>query len=231
MPVFSSLTLRRLARSLLWFAGAVCLLSIGVTLPLAVVNTPTTAYILQDSGAQSPWLTRWTALENISPHLPLAVVASEDQRFPDHFGIDVTAIRKALSEDRSQLRGGSTISQQLAKNLYLWPGRSLVRKGIEAWLTLWMELFWSKGRLLEVYLNVVEFGPGIYGVTEASEHFFGKLPTALSPYEASLLAAVLPNPKRLDAGQPSAYVSQRSRTIRTAMFYLGGYRYLEGVIR
>lgn len=231
MPAFSLLPPQRLARSLLWFAGVVCLLSIGVTLPLAVLNPPTTAYILQDSGDQPPWLTRWTALEDISPHLPLAVVASEDQRFPDHFGIDTTAIRKALSEDRSQLRGGSTISQQLAKNLYLWPDRSLVRKGIEAWLTLWMELFWTKARLLEVYLNVVEFGPGIYGVTDASEHFFGKLPTALTRYEASLLAAVLPNPKRLDAGQPSAYVMQRSRTIRSAMSYLGGHRFLEGVIR
>lgn len=230
MRAFPNLTLRRLARSLLWIAGAVCLLSIGLTLPLALLNPPTTAYILQDSGDQSPWLTRWTPLEDISPHLPLAIVASEDQRFPDHFGIDIAAIRKALGEDREQLRGGSTISQQLAKNLYLWPGRSLVRKGIEAWITLWMELFWSKARLLEVYLNVVEFGPGIYGVTEASEHFFGKLPAALTPYESSLLAAVLPNPKRLNVGQPSAYVSQRGRTIRTAMSYLGGTRYLEGVI-
>lgn len=231
MRVFSKLTLRRGARSLLWIAGALCLLSVCLTLPLALINPPTTAYILQDSGDQSPWLTRWTALEDISPHLPLAVVASEDQRFPDHFGIDVTAIRKALNEDRDQLRGGSTISQQLAKNLYLWPGRSLVRKGLEAWMTLWMELFWSKARLLEVYLNVVEFGPGIYGVTEASDHFFGKLPAALTPYEASLLAAVLPNPKRLHVGQPSAYVSQRSRTIRTAMSYLGGNSYLEEVIQ
>lgn len=230
MRAFPNLTLRRLARSLLWMAGAMCLLSVGLTLPLALVNPPTTAYILQDSGDQSPWLTRWTPLQDISPHLPLAVVASEDQRFPDHFGIDIAAIRKALSEDREQLRGGSTISQQLAKNLYLWPGRSLVRKGIEAWMTLWMELFWSKARLLEVYLNVVEFGPGIYGVTEASEHFFGKLPAALTPYESSLLAAVLPNPKRLSVGQPSAYVSQRGRTIRTAMSYLGGTHYLEGVI-
>ncbi|MEX2320552.1 MAG: transglycosylase domain-containing protein, partial [Saccharospirillum sp.] len=131
----------------------------------------------------------------------------------------------------TQLRGGSTISQQLAKNLYLWPGRSLVRKGIEAWLTLWMELLWSKNRLLEVYLNVVEFGPGIYGVTQASEHFFGKRPDQLTAYEASLLAAVLPNPKRLHVGQPSAYVSQRSRTIRTAMSYLGGVAYLDGVVR
>ncbi|HET8905216.1 MAG TPA: monofunctional biosynthetic peptidoglycan transglycosylase [Saccharospirillum sp.] len=230
MRVFPDLTKRRLARSLLWIAGAVCLLSVGLTLPLALVNPPTTAYILQDSGDQSPWLTRWTPLEHISPHLPLAVVASEDQRFPDHFGIDIAAIRKALNEDREQLRGGSTISQQLAKNLYLWPGRSLVRKGIEAWMTLWMELFWSKARLLEVYLNVVEFGPGIYGVTEASDHFFGKQPAALTPYESSLLAAVLPNPKRLDVGQPSAYVSQRGRTIREAMSYLGGHSYLEGIL-
>ncbi|WP_051208098.1 monofunctional biosynthetic peptidoglycan transglycosylase [Saccharospirillum impatiens] len=210
--------------------AALCLISIGLTLPLAVFNPPTTAFILQDSGDQPPWLTRWTPLEAISAHLPLAVVASEDQRFPDHFGIDVTAIRKALNENREQLRGGSTISQQLAKNLYLWPGRSLLRKGIEAWLTLWMELFWTKTRLLEIYLNVVEFGPGIYGVTEASHHFFNKTPAQLSAYEASLLAAVLPNPKRLNVSQPSAYVSQRSRTIRTAMSYLGGHSYLEGIL-
>lgn len=230
MRVRFNFTPRRWLRGFLWLTGVLCLLSVGLTLPLAVFNPPTTAYILQDSGDRSPWLTRWTPLEDISPHLPLAVVASEDQRFPDHFGIDVAAIRKALNEDRDRLRGGSTISQQLAKNLYLWTGRSLVRKGIEAWLTLWMELLWSKGRLLEIYLNVVEFGPGIYGVTDASEHFFNKTPAQLTPYEASLLAAVLPNPKRLNVGQPSAYVSQRSRTIRTAMSYLGGHSYLEGVI-
>jgi monofunctional biosynthetic peptidoglycan transglycosylase len=231
MRYASYLTSVRWLRLFLILAGGVCVLSIGMTLPLAVLNPPTTAYILQDSGEQSPWLTRWTPIENISPQLSLAVVASEDQRFPDHFGIDVAAIRKALSEDRGQLRGGSTISQQLAKNLYLWPGRSLVRKGLEAWLTLWMELFWTKSRLLEVYLNVVEFGPGIYGVTQASEHFFAKQPDQLTAYEASLLAAVLPNPKRLHVDQPSAYVSQRSRTIRSAMAYLGGVAYLDGIVR
>ena len=231
MRVRFNFTAKRWLRSFLWLTGFLCLLSAGLTLPLAVFNPPTTAYILQDSGDQSPWLTRWTPLEDISPHLPVAVVASEDQRYPDHFGIDVAAIRKALSEDRDRLRGGSTISQQLAKNLYLWTGRSLVRKGIEAWLTLWMEVFWSKGRLLEIYLNVVEFGPGIYGVTSASEHFFNKTPAQLTPYEASLLAAVLPNPKRLNVARPSAYVSQRSRTIRTAMSYLGGAGYLKGIIR
>jgi len=220
----------RWLRFFLIAALSVCGFSIAITLPLAVVNPPTTAYILQDSGNQSPWIARWSSLGNISPQLALAVVASEDQRYPDHFGIDIAAIRKALTEDRGQLRGGSTISQQLAKNLYLWPGRSMLRKGLEAWLTLWMELFWSKSRLLEIYLNVVEFGPGIYGVSEASEHFFAKQPDQLNAYEASLLAAVLPNPKRLHADRPSNYVSRRSRTIRGAMSYLGGVSYLDGIV-
>ncbi|MCB1742677.1 MAG: transglycosylase domain-containing protein, partial [Gammaproteobacteria bacterium] len=120
----------------------------------------------------------------------------------------------------------STITQQLAKNLYLWPGRSLLRKGLEAGLTLLIELCWPKRRILEVYLNVVEFGPGVYGVGAASQHFFGKHPRALSMREASLLAAVLPNPKRLSVARPSAYVARRARAIERGVRNLGGESWL-----
>lgn len=172
----------------------------------------------------------WVPINTISPALAVAVVASEDQKFPDHFGFDIEAIQSALSEDRGRMRGASTLTQQLAKNLYLWPGRSLFRKGLEAWLTLWIEITWSKQRILEVYLNVVEFGPGVYGVGEASKTFFNKSPAELTRHEAALLAAVLPNPKQLSADRPSPYVYQRARAIQEAMSYLGGDNHLAGIL-
>lgn len=218
-------------RILGWACVAALLVSLLLTVPLRWLNPPTTAFILTDASASAAQMrAHWTALGDIDADMPIAVVASEDQRFPNHFGFDFESIWQAIHEDDGPMRGASTLSQQLAKNLYLWSGRSLFRKGIEAWFTLLIELTWPKERILEVYLNVVEFGPGVYGVGSASEAFFGKTPAQLSRYEASLLAAVLPNPKRLSAQRPSDYVYQRAYQIRNAIRYLGGPSYLAGIL-
>jgi monofunctional biosynthetic peptidoglycan transglycosylase len=171
----------------------------------------------------------WVPWSGISPHLAIAVVAAEDQTFPLHHGFDLESISKALRERRARQRGASTISQQLAKNLFLWPGRSFVRKGLEAWLTLLIESLWPKRRILEVYLNLVEFGPGIFGAGAASQQLFDKSPRALTPRDAALLAAVLPNPKRMSAARPSRYVHERAAAIERAVARLGGAGYLAGL--
>ena len=220
-----------------------CLVLVLVALvaPLVVVVTlrwvppPTTAFMVRSAHAHAAGWTgagyRWTPWEDIAPHAALAVIASEDQRFPRHRGFDVDAIRSALEEARQgeRLRGASTISQQTAKNLFLWPGRSWVRKGLEAWLTVLVELCWSKQRILEVYLNVAEFGDGLFGITAASERFFGKRPADLGPDEAARLAAVLPNPKWLRADDPSSYVRSREAWIRGQMDALGGVALVESL--
>lgn len=167
--------------------------------------------MLQDESGRQPVLYTWLDWGDLGSVSPLAVVASEDQTFASHFGFDVKSIRDSVDEfnDGGRLRGASTISQQVAKNLYLWPGKSFVRKGIEAYFTVWIEVTWPKKRILEVYLNIAEFGPGIYGVGAASQAYFGKPPTALSDAEGALLAAVLPNPKRLHVANPTRYVRER----------------------
>lgn len=166
---------------------------------------------------------QWRSLEQISPELQLAVIAAEDQKFASHTGFDLAAISSAIEYNQkgNKVRGASTLSQQAAKNLFMWSSRSFIRKGIEAWFTLLMELIWDKSRILEVYLNIVEFGPGIYGAEAASKHYFGKSAAKLTRYEASLLAAVLPNPWRYKVSPPSPYVEQRSAWIRKQMRQLG----------
>ena len=171
---------------------------------------------------------RWIPFERISRDLVLCVVAAEDQKFPEHAGFDVEQIMKATREQRRRPRGASTITQQVAKNLYLWPGRSFMRKGIEAWLTIWIEQLWPKRRILEVYLNVAEFGPGLYGAAAASERLFGLPASELGLREASLLAAVLPSPKRMSAARPSEYVRGRAAEIRHIAQALGP-RYVAGL--
>ncbi|MBL8298193.1 MAG: monofunctional biosynthetic peptidoglycan transglycosylase [Rhodanobacteraceae bacterium] len=171
---------------------------------------------------------RWIPLRQVSSTLPIALVAAEDQKFPLHYGFDVDAIRDAIedAEDGERLRGASTISQQTAKNLFLWNGRSYVRKGLEAYFTLLIELCWSKQRILEVYLNVAEFGDGVYGAAAASERYFHKTPGALTARDSALLAAVLPNPRRFHVDKPSAYVQRRAAWIERQARQLGGPSYL-----
>ena len=167
----------------------------------------------------------WVSMDEISPWMGLAVIAAEDQKFPDHWGFDVSAIEKALAHNErneNRIRGASTLSQQTAKNLFLWDGRSWVRKGLEAGLTLGMETVWSKKRILTVYLNVAEFGDGIFGVEAAAQRYFHKPASRLSMSEAALLAAVLPNPLRFKANAPSGYVRSRQAWIMRQMRQLGG---------
>jgi monofunctional biosynthetic peptidoglycan transglycosylase len=184
------------------------------------------AWASQQRGYQTEF--HWVSLEQISAHAALAVIASEDQLFPFHAGFDFDSIRAAVraSEHGHRLRGASTISQQVAKNLFLWPGHSFVRKGLEAYFTVLIEVCWPKERILEVYLNVVQFGDGVYGVEAAAQHFWHKPARRLSAAEAALLAAVLPNPLRLHAERPSHYVLQRRDWILTQMRALGGDAYL-----
>lgn len=167
----------------------------------------------------------WVSMDEISPWMGLAVIAAEDQKFPDHWGFDVSAIEKALAHNErneNRIRGASTLSQQTAKNLFLWDGRSWVRKGLEAGLTLGMETVWSKKRILTVYLNVAEFGDGVFGVEAAAQRYFHKPVSRLSLSEAALLAAVLPNPIRFKASAPSGYVRSRQAWIMRQMRQLGG---------
>lgn len=165
----------------------------------------------------------WVEWERIAPAAKLAVIAAEDQRFAEHFGLDLEAIEKAMEHNRRsrRTRGASTISQQTAKNLFLWPERSWARKGLEVGYTLLIETIWSKRRVLEVYLNIAEFGPGVYGVEAASQAYFRKPAARLTYHEAALLAAVLPNPRRFKVAAPSAYVQRRAAWIRGQMLQLG----------
>ncbi|MDO1559140.1 monofunctional biosynthetic peptidoglycan transglycosylase [Brevundimonas sp. 2R-24] len=163
---------------------------------------------------------RWRGLSDISPNLVRAVIASEDARFCRHHGFDLEAIRKAQAHNKrrpNRLRGASTISQQAAKNVFLWPGRGWVRKGLEAGYTILLEALWGKRRIMEVYLNVAEFAPGVYGAEAAARRLFGKGADELTPREAARLAAVLPSPRRYSAEAPGPYVRRRARTIQAQM--------------
>lgn len=167
----------------------------------------------------------WVSMDEISPWMGLAVIAAEDQKFPQHWGFDVSAIEKALAHNErneNRIRGASTLSQQTAKNLFLWDGRSWVRKGLEAGLTLGMETVWSKKRILTVYLNIAEFGDGVFGVEAAAQRYFHKPASRLSLSESALLAAVLPNPIRFKVNAPSGYVRNRQAWIMRQMRQLGG---------
>ena len=166
----------------------------------------------------------WVSLDEISPTMQLAVIAAEDQRFPEHFGFDFHAIERAFKhneKNKRSIRGGSTLSQQTAKNLFLWHGQSWLRKGLEVPATILLELSWSKKRILEVYLNIAEFGDGIFGVEAASHYYFNKSAQNLTQSEAALLAAVLPNPIIYQVNKPSALVRKKQQWIIRQMQQLG----------
>jgi monofunctional biosynthetic peptidoglycan transglycosylase len=156
----------------------------------------------------------------------IAVIAAEDQKFPNHYGFDLESIAREMNRESSRRRGASTISQQVAKNMYLWNGRSYLRKGIEAYMTVLIETFLPKRRILEIYLNIAEFGPGVYGVGAASRAFLNKSPRNLSSVDCTVLAAVLPSPKRMSVEDPSPYVRKRASQIRSQVYSLGGTQYL-----
>jgi monofunctional biosynthetic peptidoglycan transglycosylase len=223
--------LGRTARAVLALVMLFVVISVGSVVLLRWLNPPYSAFMLQTRVAA--WLSHdgayafhrtWEDLDRISPNLPLAVVASEDQKFPEHWGFDVEAIEKAysLNQHSHHVRGASTISQQVAKNLFLWSGRSYVRKGLEAYFTVLIEGCWPKRRILEVYLNIAEFGYGTYGAEAAAQRFFHKPAARLTRSDAAVLAAVLPSPQRFSAAAPSRYVQSRRDWILGQMQALGG---------
>lgn len=221
-----------------WCARLVCAVVTVTLVPVVCLRwipPPTSAVMLGKHAAGlfgvGPRQTihhRWTRWNAIAPVMGLAVVAAEDQKFPHHWGFDFYSILDAVEEQgvKGRLRGASTITQQVARNLFLWQGRSVLRKTLEAYFTVLLEVVWPKRRILEVYLNVAEFGEGTYGVGAASRTFFGKPPNELQASDAALLAAVLPNPSRFRVRNPSAYVRQRANWIETQMARLGGLAYL-----
>jgi monofunctional biosynthetic peptidoglycan transglycosylase len=205
------------AWTIIWRA---LLLLVVVLLLLRFVPPPTTAFMLQ---SPYPVTQDWISIDKLPSYMPLAVVASEDQRFPNHFGVDFAAISKALSQydDGDSLRGASTITQQTAKNLFLWSGRSFVRKGLEAGLALSLETLWGKKRILEVYLNIAEFGQGIYGVEAASQHYFGRSASKLTMNQAARLAIMLPSPRTRSPNDLTFYLRQRVIWVERQMQQLG----------
>ncbi len=171
------------------------------------------------SGEKPRIIHEWTSIDNISPNMIQAVVASEDNLFPEHNGFSFSDIEKAFEHNKKgkRIRGGSTISQQTAKNVFLWPHRSWVRKGLEAYFTVLIEFFWTKERIMEVYLNVIETGNGIYGVQAASEVYFDKNASRLSKSQAALIAVCLPNPRKYNPSKPSSYIQRRKNHIVNLM--------------
>ncbi len=205
------------------------LISLLPVIFLAFIDPPTSAFMLarqwQSRGEPNFHVRyQWMDLEQISPNLPIALVAAEDQNFPRHHGFDLDAISNVLTRrgESTRMRGASTITQQLAKNLFLWDGRSWLRKGVEAYYTVMIELLWSKRRILEVYVNIVEFGDGVYGAEAAARGYFGVAAASLSPRQAAALAAVLPNPRRFKVQSPTAYQLQRRAWIERQVQQLGG---------
>lgn len=190
-------------------AAAVFVLLIVVL--YTVVNPTSTIYIISETWRLDETRREWRDFESISPHMPHAIVAAEDANFCNHWGFDMAAIRDALEDGGG--RGASTISQQTVKNVFLWHGRNWVRKALEAAITPVMEAVWTKRRILEVYMNVAEFDEGIFGVGAAAPWYFGVDAKDISPRQAALLAAVLPNPKGRSAKRPTAYIQKRARSI------------------
>lgn len=222
---------RQISKWIVIAAISLMAISFAILLGLRWLPPPTSAFMLQADTPDPALRYHWMPWQRISPHLPVAVIASEDQKFPYHWGFDFDAIGKAIDENklRRRPRGASTITQQVAKNLFLWSGRSYLRKSLEAYFTMGLELVWPKRRIIEVYLNIAQFGPGIYGVEAASRAYFHKPASRISKSEAALLAAVLPNPRKLKAANPSDYVRQRAREIEAQMEQLGGSAYLKSM--
>ncbi len=226
----------KLRATLLGMLLGLLLLSVAVTLPLRWIDPPTSAYMWLDDVRQERDIQfQWRDYNQISDALKLAVIASEDQRFPEHHGFDWQQIRAAV--DRHQrgrkLRGASTLTQQVARNLYLWQGNGSIdkwlRKGLEAWLTFWLEVTLPKQRILTIYLNIAELAPAIYGVEAASQHYFGVRAADLTAAQAVALAAVLPNPNVYSPLQVSDWQRQRRQWIKEQMCQLGGIAWLRTV--
>lgn len=213
----------------LWFLG----ISIFLVVLFKFVPVPFTPLMAiraveqKSAGKEVIFSHTWMPLEEISVHLQRAVIASEDQNFLKHNGFDFKAMEKAIESNKKgkKLRGGSTISQQTAKNVFLWPDRSYLRKGLEAYFTVLIEFIWGKERIMEVYLNSIEMGNGVYGAQEASRVWFRKDAKNLTAHEAAGIAAILPNPRKFRANNSSAYINSRKAFIVRQMGYLGKLEY------
>ena len=214
---------RGLSRALLLGLLVVLLLPSGLLLVYRFLPVPLTPLMVIRLADGEGLRKRWVPLDEMAPALPQAVVAAEDNRFCEHFGFDWHELEGQIDAllAGEAARGASTITMQTAKNLFLWPDRDFVRKALEAWLTPQIELLWPKRRIIEVYLNVAELGPGIYGAEAAAQVHFGKPASALTSQEAALLAAILPNPRAWDPARPTSYLQSRARTIRTRIDQLG----------
>lgn len=220
-------TLFWLWRLLLWSAFLVCFISATPMVLLRFYDPPTSSFIeLNKRNNNKNIKHQWLAIEDISLYFPNAVIASEDQQFPTHFGFDIKQIKLVLEERKKNggSRGASTITQQTVKNLFLWPGRSFLRKGIEAWLAVWMELIVPKKRILELYVNFAQFGKSVFGVGAASQYYFGIEAKDLTPKQSALIAASLPTPSRSNPGKPSQYLQERADYILDQMPRVGGRR-------
>jgi len=214
-----------LKKLILWFFG----LSILSVIIFRFVPVPVTPLMLSRSmeNGFTKWQHDWVPIEEISPNLQLAVVASEDQNFLNHSGFDFKAIEKAMEHNKKgkRMRGASTISQQTAKNVFLWEGRSWIRKGFEVYFTFLIELFWSKQRIMEVYLNSIEMGNGVYGAEAASQYWYKKSAKNLTLREAAGIAAILPNPRKFKARNSSGYIEGRKNHIIRQVGYIGKLKY------
>jgi len=212
---------------LLWRLGIlIVLISALPMIALRFYDPPTSSFIELNKLRNNKNIKHdWQDIDNISEYLPLAVIASEDQQFPSHFGFDIKQIQLVLSKSENGLsRGASTITQQTVKNLFLWPERSLLRKGIEAWLAVWMELILSKKRILELYVNYAQFGTSVFGAGAASQHYFGIPAIELTAQQSALIAASLPTPSRSNPAKPSEYLKSRAISILDQMPRIGGRR-------
>ncbi len=213
-------------KAALWFLG----LSVLAVILLRWIPIPITPHMVVRSieyrldGKEIKLQKKWTPLEEISPHLQLAVVCTEDQNFLWHYGLDFGALEKAMNntDGRKRRRGASTISQQVAKNVFLWHGRNYVRKGLEAYFTILIETFWSKQRIMEVYLNVAEMGTGIYGAEAAAQAYFKRPAAKLTKEQAATLASILPNPRKYNAAKPGPYLRNRTNWTLQQMRFWGG---------
>ena len=210
--------------------GAFMYITFVAVLVFKWVPPPTTSFMIQQKmkaygkdANQKNVIYKWKDWEQISPYIKIAVIASEDQNFATHWGFDINAIKKAIDEyqEGQNLRGASTITQQVAKNLFLWPGKSFIRKGMEAYITVLLEVLWSKKRILEVYINIAQFGDHVYGAPAASEEFFNIDSANLDIFRSSLMATALPNPTRYDIGNPSDYMLERRIWVVKYMLFLG----------
>lgn len=232
--------LRKRGQSFLKWTGLIIagffLASILSVISLRWINPPRSSFMIQRQ-IEAWWHNEenfelhyeWTDWDNISGYTKIAAITAEDQRFAEHWGIDMEQVKKAIKENKrgEDLRGASTITQQTAKNLYLWPAQNYFRKGLEAYFAVLMELFWPKKRILEMYLNIAEFGNGIYGVKAASARYFNTSPANLSMSQSALLVTALPNPRRYNLANPSGYMIRRRNWNLQYMMYLGNRSYLK----